>query len=1559
MPLSTINTQKELALTQKPLLLLDFTWSDGSTQYFATDSLTYNGNAYLPRVLDETLTAFQAFSEQGIDTVPSIDIKLADADKTLYNGIEATVGFKGATVAATFVFWQSGTANVSTDSISNFVGVCQSPSMQEDALVMTATNKLNLTLKSFPTQTIQKLCLYNFPATATDRAANAASDKPCCKYFPDGSGGLALGNYSTGTTPYTSCNYSKSDCQARGMYTSDSSARKTGNFSGIQWQAPASINSRPYGGSFEEVVGSSNPSKYVQKIPAAYGTVWCEAITLNQPNDANYTRMEVLVCAGQVSSISKVVVNGEVIPHAPGTDPVFPTVPPDVSSVADALKMGWWFGVSNGSTLSQPNQESPWSGQGDPYSGMCVLGIVVLPQIASPGSNAQVQVLVGGAAVRVYSSPTAYVNQSTNSPVWNLASILSWLNVDYPGLSLQTWIDAESMRNQSIPFQTIFGMSSTHPRYSMSLFVGSQRGASDLIRGIRNSIKGLLLPDYTNGGKLQLSMLGTLAFQQPNPVDGSNDNTAYPSYNLDGTSGTGYVAYHFSDTNGTIAVDENGNSTFKINQNTMQDAPNSFDVSFWDAENIYSQDSLTLQENDDISLTGMIIPGDYPMDGLNTYDQAQRVGANFFARQLRGNYRLAADGETIGDTKGTLRPQLQTSFKAVKLTAGQIVMVDYFQYGLSGALFRVVKIEPTVNMERITLALEAHNDAHWVDTYGQTGRPLWEAPYAGGKTAITRGWIPAGAPFLTDAADPIFDNSLIGGSVPTGVYDPCMSIGQVSYVTNADGSATASVTVRGYYPMNAPSAAPPPFVPIEGLTSSTGGAFVGGEIVWVSISGSNSNGEGVGSVPIAIYIQPGTNTNTAEVTGLFWPSGIQLGNVYAGMSPDKLYLQQPTSVSGGSYVLSGGTSTQPATITFTNRLDCGLGAPDKLASEVVFRAKKVFWHGIFEALVMSSVVNSGAGTTTINLVMPNTGALLTTNALTGRKLSLLWRNSSQSSDPIYQSLLTIASNTSDTITVNNDTYGLLKFYPGDAITVRAMPTYGSNSNGDYFEDLLYENIFNPDYAVSPGLNITGDLNGKYARIVYGTGAGTSSIILGAPISGSWDALNTATRVYVAPWQVQPDSTSIIIIEDSTWGNPQSTGPFVNNAQGLPLQMQMSFENLVSQGMIIQALVTDKNGVASPESNAPIAECWLATAYGAAIEDGVPPMPLYGLYGVSGFVKMQWAGFDWLFTSPFPTANVSGITSATLTIFYWNESGPDTTYSLVSAMPTSIDVSQYNQVPLNASLNLATVTTDSSTVLLIDNEMVVAGTQDPITNIAQVQRNFWFSTGIYYGEVFFPNASNWSTPMPHAAGTKVYRLNRKEFQIPIRKGYFDTYFTVGSANAYELLEIFSPDTRVYLSYLSCTNDIGTGDVEGRSWLPESTVTNPVTGAPYTDVNEGVIITGTNARRTITMYLNETLYEGTDLADPIAIATLIRPYQVRAGLIYTSTGAPVTADLLCNGTVFCSVSIPATATSQLSNQVTETYPLPSGFLMAAGSTLTLNVTGVGTTYPGLGLMIFIDL
>src|ERR1700744_3353693 len=100
MSVPIINTAKELVQGFQPLLLAQLTWADGTTLYFSTHNLSsvtggfpYSGNNYMPRILDEQITAVQALSEQGISLTPTVTLKLADADSFLYNNVENVRGF--------------------------------------------------------------------------------------------------------------------------------------------------------------------------------------------------------------------------------------------------------------------------------------------------------------------------------------------------------------------------------------------------------------------------------------------------------------------------------------------------------------------------------------------------------------------------------------------------------------------------------------------------------------------------------------------------------------------------------------------------------------------------------------------------------------------------------------------------------------------------------------------------------------------------------------------------------------------------------------------------------------------------------------------------------------------------------------------------------------------------------------------------------------------------------------------------------------------------------------------------------------------------------------------------------------------------------------------------------------------------------------------------------------------------------------------------------------------------------------------------------------------------
>ena len=87
MPVGTIHTAKEQALSFQPLLLATFTFPDGAVLRLATHGLRtadggfpYAGNDYLPRILNQDIAAVQALSDGGVDVAPRVTLALNDAD---------------------------------------------------------------------------------------------------------------------------------------------------------------------------------------------------------------------------------------------------------------------------------------------------------------------------------------------------------------------------------------------------------------------------------------------------------------------------------------------------------------------------------------------------------------------------------------------------------------------------------------------------------------------------------------------------------------------------------------------------------------------------------------------------------------------------------------------------------------------------------------------------------------------------------------------------------------------------------------------------------------------------------------------------------------------------------------------------------------------------------------------------------------------------------------------------------------------------------------------------------------------------------------------------------------------------------------------------------------------------------------------------------------------------------------------------------------------------------------------------------------------------------------
>lgn len=225
MPVGTITQAKELAQTYQPLLLARFHFLSGPDLRVASHPLNvaeggfqYGGFNWLARIQSYDITATQALNENGIDHTPSVQVTMLDATADLWS-IEQSVGFKGAELSLTFVFWNVGTNEFSSDSLVKFVGTCGSLQVTNDTVTVTATSMMNMSQVSVPQPRVQRTCPWIFPLTALQRqeaADDESSQFYLCGYSPDASGSNARGNNDPSTgQPFTSCGQTYTDCLAR------------------------------------------------------------------------------------------------------------------------------------------------------------------------------------------------------------------------------------------------------------------------------------------------------------------------------------------------------------------------------------------------------------------------------------------------------------------------------------------------------------------------------------------------------------------------------------------------------------------------------------------------------------------------------------------------------------------------------------------------------------------------------------------------------------------------------------------------------------------------------------------------------------------------------------------------------------------------------------------------------------------------------------------------------------------------------------------------------------------------------------------------------------------------------------------------------------------------------------------------------------------------------------------------------------------------------------------------------------------------------------------------
>lgn len=933
MPLSAINTIKEQIIAYKPLVLVVFDFNGAATLRVSTDPLNtaeggyqYGGNDYKARLDSQSFAALQAQSETGIDQMAEVRFSMIDADGWIWTNYERVYGFRGATVTCTFVFWEPGTANFSSDSQLVFVGRCDGPDYDEDRLTVRATSKRNTTKIYLPVLRVQKRCSAIFPATAAQRAEAAADVlgiKWQCAYSHDQAGGV-------GNAGFTDCDYTKAACVARGMYSRDGSNRQTGTFTGIQYDPPGSWRGKGFVEGGEDISGANNQNlaKYKAYVPMVYGTQWVPALLSNTRGDPNYTHMELIVTSGYIGQspgIIRVVVNGVEIPKA-----------------AYGSRTIWWNWINDGNRKGVANQQAPYSGEGDPYGGMVAIVATVPKSLVASDSSPTALVLVRGAQVRIYSNTTTYTYAWSENLIWIMLDALIRAGWTESELDIQSFIDEAAYADQTVSHTDLYGSTVSRARFIASLAITRRRPISDILSTLRMSGRCLLTKN--SAGKPSVMIEKTLGAQQPSTITGSNDTGAYASINSTGGATSGYVAYWFNEDNYT---------KIRCYQQPINDTPNALSFSFQDSENQWSEDLLTLVDSQDVALTGSRTDKTLDVEGISTYDQGKRVGKTELYKGTRGNPEA--------NNKGTYFIEIETTFRIVHLKLGHIVSVSNTRFGFTKALFRVIRISADRNMETCRITARFHSDTWYVDSFGQVADPTYSKPKRDREARPPYAWLPNQVQVL--ASDPIY-----GGDTTYWSF----GIAQI-YEASPDGSQLPYIKITGKLPVNDPGTLPPPAVPLQGTFANSGGSISGPSQVFVAFATVDSNGDpSYLSPPVVVDITTSGSLKTVTVSNLVFPAGAASMLVYAGYNPNRLSLQY-SGVTASSITLTGLNAQTE-------------GPPDSELDVLRARVWKVRHSGIWGAEIInvtSTTIQIGGATFTpgayINRIVTVIGRFNTTN----------------------------------------------------------------------------------------------------------------------------------------------------------------------------------------------------------------------------------------------------------------------------------------------------------------------------------------------------------------------------------------------------------------------------------------------------------------------------------------------------------------------------------------------------------------------------------------------------
>ena len=836
--MTSIYEIKQREVTDTPVLLFECQLSNGSMQRWSTHQVEINSNTYKARVLRHNLFDIRSMSDDGVDGLSKVSITLANAD-SYFSQIERGIGLKGGKVKVSFLFVDLKTGLATSDQRVVFRGLSNPPDeITESAVRLTFVSRLSLQRTLLPEVRIQRRCPWVFPSNAEQRnegvhGANKAKYSPFfrCGYSPDVSDGV--GNMN-GSAPFTSCDYTRTQCEERGMFSTDASSRVTRRFGGIEF-VPSSILVKTYGEKSQHLSSAvENEAKYNDFVPMVYGTGWYRPPVVFARNDGNLTHMEVLLGMGEINGVLKVVANSVEIPIG--------------QAGRNMTATGWYSVVSPGNRTGNFNgdfAESTGVPAGDPYGSMALLSVVLPNRLSDGSSLPRVEVLLEGIKLSTFDTDRLFVAETfTNNPAWVLLDVLRRCGWDLDEIDLASFARTAEYCAESITTQDLYGNEKAVSRFQCNLVVSKRRSAADLIRGVRNG-SGLYLT-YGLDGLLQVNAENAMGLQHAEKPAGTNSvvtlNGGWPAYEFgDGTTA-------FSD----IMRKDSGEASVRLWSRSTADTPNRFTTEFQDEFNEYQQDSLSLVDFDDAIAAGQEVSASLSALGLPNFNQAGRIIRLQLDKAIRGNTYI----------------EFETGIRAIGLKAGDLITVTYAKEGLDRQMFRVVRISPGLNYRTSVITAQFHDD-------------VWYVGAGDGDLGVIGGGRQPGY-------DLGLPRPLVGSTVDAN-GDSQFGVAEQEE-QSSDGGYNVSVEVSFSSP-GVPVVGGPgiPLLSLGAAVAATGGTLNASSTYYYAVSALDENGaESQVSFVIRATTPSGADTCAVTLRELSFSPSTTAFHVYRGTNPTQL-----------------------------------------------------------------------------------------------------------------------------------------------------------------------------------------------------------------------------------------------------------------------------------------------------------------------------------------------------------------------------------------------------------------------------------------------------------------------------------------------------------------------------------------------------------------------------------------------------------------------------------------------------------------------------------------------